>query len=107
MYMIEISESKADELRELASKSMKHLGKLMECIDELCGDGGLGERGGYGRNGMRMDGVRYGMRERDDEDRYRDRTGYRDEDREWDDYNDPYMGERRVRSSRTGRYMRR
>lgn len=92
-YMIEIHESKAEELAEHAKKVLKHGKKLYECIEELCEESSMGERGGYGRGGMRMDGGRYG-----------NRMDWRDED--WDD-EDPYMGERRGRSSRTGRYVRR
>lgn len=93
-YMIEIQESKAEELAEHAKKVLKHGKKLYECIEELCEEPSMGERGGYGRGGMRMDGGRYG-----------NRMDWRDED--WDDDDDPYMGERRGRSSRTGRYVRR
>ena len=78
-YMI-IEEQKSDELLEHAKKVLKHGKKLYECIEELAEESSMGERGGN-----RMD--------------------WRDED--WDDDNDPYMGERRGRSSRTGRYVRR
>lgn len=88
-YMIEISESKVDKLKEYAYKSMKHLGKLYECIEELCEDGSMGERdGGY-----------YGNR-----DRYSNRggsMGYRDEE----DWEDERFGQRRgVPGSGRGRY---
>lgn len=109
-YVIEISDRKAEEMAEHAEKVLKHGGKLMQCIEELCGDSRFGERGGYGnRYGERSYG-RYGMREddmRDDDrmgERY-DRMGER-HPREWED--DPYMmGERRGRSMSTGRYIRR
>ena len=101
-HIIEITESKYDHLVENAEKMLRYGGKVMQCLDELCEEGHYGERGGRGGYGMRGEdrmerGGRYGrgmgMRERDDED--------------WDDYErDPYMGERRRRSSRTGRYIR-
>jgi len=94
-YMIEITESKASEMAEHAEKVLKHGGKLMQCIEELCEESRMGERGGYGRYGNRYDGGG----------RYGNRMGYRDED--WDDDEDFYMGERRGRSARTGRYVRR
>ena len=87
--MIQIEEDSAMELKEHAKKALKHMGKLMECVEELCEESQMGERGGYGTRG----GGRYG-----------NRMGYRDED--WDDGADDF-GERRGRSSRTGRYMRR
>ena len=87
-YMIEIHESKAEEMAEHAKKMLKHGKKLYECIEDLAEESSMGERGGYGRGG-----------------RYGNRMDWRDED--WDDDDDPYMGERRGRSSRTGRYVRR
>lgn len=79
-YMIEISESKADKLKEHAYKSMKHLGKLYECIEEICEGGSMSERGGrYGNRGGSM--------------------GYRE------DWEDEDFGERRgVPGSGRGRY---
>lgn len=96
MYMIQISESKADKLKEHAYKSMKHLGKLYECVEELCEDSPMGERGGrYGsRYGNRGGGGYSGGG-------YGNRMGYREEE----DWEDDEMGERRgVRG--TGRYSR-
>lgn len=97
-YMIEISESKIDKLAEHAEGAIRHVGKLMQCIEELQ-DGHMGERH-RGRYGMRDEDARYPMRE--DGGRY----GMRDwrEDGDWDD---PYMGERRGRSASTGRYIHR
>lgn len=100
-YMI-IEESVMD-IKEHASKALKHMGKLMECVEDLCEESQMGERGGYGRYGNRGGysgggnsgggyGNRYGNRE----------------DEDWDDDDDyDRMGERRGRSSRTGRYVRR
>ena len=88
-YMVEISESKIDKLAEHAEGAIKHVGKLMQCIEELSEEGSMGERGG--RYGNRYDGgTRYG-----------NRYGMRDEE-DWDD-----MGERRGRSAISGRYTRR
>lgn len=94
-FMIEIHESKAEEMAEHAKKMLKHGQKLYECIKELAEESSMGERGGYGRGGYdnRGDGG------------YGNRMGWRDEG--WDDDDDPYMGERRGRSARTGRYVRR
>ncbi len=84
-YMIEIEESSAMELKEHAKKALKHMGKLMESVEELCEESQMGERNRYGN-----------------------RMGFRDDEDEWEDYgDDPYMGERRGRSMRTGRYIRR
>lgn len=92
-YMIEISESKADKLKEHAYKSMKHLGKLYECIEELCEDSSMGERGGNYGNRY---GNRYGGGGS-----YGNRMGYREEE----DFEEEDFGERRgVRG--TGRYSR-
>lgn len=105
MYMIEITEDKAMDLKEKAKKILKIGKEMYECIEELAEDSQMGERGGYGnRYGNRGDysggsssggsgggyGNRYGNREYDD----------------WDDDDDDF-GERRGRSSRTGRFVRR
>lgn len=70
-YMVEISESKADELKEHAYKSMKHLGKLYECIEELCEESQMGERDGGGYYGNRYSGGNGGGSMG-----YRDEEGY-------------------------------
>ena len=100
-YVIEITESKYDKLVDNAEKMLRYGGKVMQCLDELCEDSHYGERmpRRYGDIGMRNEGGngRYGrgmgMREHEDW----------DED-DWE--RDPMMGERRRRSSRTGRYIR-
>jgi len=96
--MIEITEDKLCSLAENIEKMLRYGGKAMQCIDELSQENRMGERGVYGRYGNRHDvGGRYG-----------NRMNSRDEEDEWEDYDDdPYMGERRGRSSRTGRYVRR
>ena len=56
MYMIEITENKLHSMAEHVEKGLKHLGKLMQCIEELEEDfpdsGAYGEKG---RLGMRND----------------------------------------------------
>lgn len=101
-YIIEITSEEKDELRDKAKKLLKYGKELYECIEELAEGSQMGERGGYGRYGSRggygggYSGGGYG-----------NRYGNR-EDEDWDDVDDyDRMGERRGRSSRTGRYMRR
>lgn len=88
--MIEITEDKITDLSEHLEKGLRHIGKAMQCIDELSQESRMGERDRYGNRGSR----------------YGNRMGNRDEEDEWED-EDEYMGERRGRSSRTGRYIRR
>lgn len=109
--MIQIEEESAMDIKEHAGKALKHMGKLMECIEELCEEGGyMGERGG-GSYGNRGGGGRYGNRGGSGGSSgggggsYGNRMGYRDEEEDWED--EEGFGERRGRSSRTGRYMRR
>ena len=92
-YIIEITEDKAMDLKEHAKKILRHGKELFECIEDLAEGSQMGERGGYGRYGNRGSGGRFD-----------NRMDYR-EDEDWDDDDD--FGERRGRSSRTGRYMRR
>lgn len=94
MYTVKISQKKKEKLTEHAEKALKHLGKLMQCVEELGEDDGMGERYNY-RNGS-MGGGNMGGR-------YGNRMGERDD---WDDDDDDDypMGERRRRSS-SGRYM--
>lgn len=92
--MIQIEESSAMEMKDHAKKALKHMGKLMECVEELCEESQMGERGGSRCYGNRYDSVG----------RYGNRMGYREEDFEDDDED---FGERRGRSSRTGRFIRR
>lgn len=92
-YIIEITEDKAMDLKEHAKKILRHGKELFECIEELCEESQMGERGGYGRYGNRGGGGRFG-----------NRMDYR-EDEDWDDDDYDRMGERRgVRG--TGRYSR-
>lgn len=80
MFSIKITTKKKEKMSEHAEKALKHMGKLMQCLEEL-GEEEMGER--YGNR----------MGERDD----------------WDEDDDDErmpqrMGERRRRSS-SGRYM--
>lgn len=92
-YMIEISESKKEELSEHIEKALHEMGKAMAICEQFGGE--YGQRGGS--YGNRYDD----MRERG---RYGNRGDYgmRD-DEDWEE--DEMMGERRRRSRRTGRYM--
>lgn len=88
-------------MSEHAEKVLKHAGKLMQCIEELGEEDEMGERymgerygnreGGSGGRGGGSYGNRYGgrMGERDD----------------WEDDDEEDYGERRRRSSRTGRFI--
>lgn len=101
MHVIEITESKVEHLADTIGKMLHYGGMAMHCVEEMRREHGyMGERGGYGR---------YGMREEEmprEDDRMGERMGYRDPRDMWDD--DPYMmGERRGRSASTGRYIRR
>lgn len=77
--MVEITESKLDELVENAEKMLRYGGKVMSCLDSLQEDGGrMGERspmgdyrdwgresdvrGRYGRGSGRDEDGRYGER---------------------------------------------
>lgn len=101
-YIIQIEEDSVMELKEHAKKALKHMGKLMEGVEELCEESQMGERGGYGnRSGGGGYGNRYGNRGGGG---YGNRYGNREEE-DWDDDDD--FGERRGRSATTGRYVRR
>lgn len=101
MYLIEIQDSKVEKLSEHIEKSLKHMGKAMQCVEEWMEEGGFGERGG-----MNYRGGRYGNR-------YEDMTmrggrggymGYRDDedDDEWEEMQERRGGRRRRDSM--GRY---
>ena len=96
-FIIEISSEEKDELKDKAKKLLKYGKELYECIEGLAEGQQMGERGGYGRYGNRGGGYYSGGG-------YGNRYGNR-EDEDWDDDDD--FGERRGRSSRTGRYVRR
>ncbi len=80
-YIIEVTESKVEQLAENAEKMLRYGGKVMQCIEEL--------RESEGRLGERMPS----------------RDGYDDDDFYSRDRD--YFGERRGRSMRTGRYIHR
>lgn len=99
-YIIEISSEEKDELKDKAKKLLKCGKELYECIEELAEGSQMGERGGYGRYSNRGGGYSGGGG-------YGNRYGNR-EDEDWEEEDDyDRMGERRGRSSRTGRYVRR
>lgn len=116
MYIIEISESKVNDLANTISKMLHYGGMAMECIEDMRSgarydneDMHAEERhyahgARYGGEGMRG-GARYNMRD-NDWNAMRDGTRYdamRDD--EWDE--DYRLNERRGRSAITGRYVRR
>lgn len=86
MVTIKITSKKKEKMSEHAEKALRHMGKLMQCIEELGEDDDMGER--YGN---RYEGGGYGNR-------------YMNE-RDEDDDDDYPMHERRRRSRTTGRYM--
>ena len=59
MYMIEITESKLQSMAEHVEKGLKHMGKLMQCIEELEED--FSDSGAYGEKG------RLGMRNEEED----------------------------------------
>ncbi len=100
MVTIKITTKKKEKMSEHAEKALKHMGKLMQCIEELGEDddmgGNYGNRYEGGNYGNRYEGGNYGNR-------YGNRfTGERDDEDDDDDYP---MHERRRRSRSTGRYM--
>ena len=104
-YIIEITSEEKDELKDKAKKLLKYGKELYECIEDLAEGSQMGERGGYGRYGNR--GGYGGGYSGGSGGGYGNRYGNREEE-DWDDDDDyDRMGERRGRSSRTGRYVRR
>ena len=93
MFQIKITSKKRDKMSEHAEKALKHIGKLMQCIEELGEDDDMDERYGTGRYGT--GGERYPME--------RTRMNGRDDWEDDDDEHTPQMGERRRRLS-NGRY---
>lgn len=105
MYVIEITEDKVTHLADTISKILHYGGKAMECIEEMRESAGhMGHRheDGYDRRGY----GRYGMRDEDMHPEDYDRMGERYPRERWEEW-PPYMGERRGRSSSTGRYVSR
>lgn len=97
-YMIQIQEDKAEELKEHAKKMLKHGKKLYECIEELCEESSMGERGNYGSRY----GNRYGNRG-GGSGGYGNRMGYREEE-DYDDEDNDFGQRRGVPGSGRGRY---
>lgn len=96
MFQIKITSKKREKMSEHAEKALKHMGKLMQCIEELGEDDDMDERygsGRYGSGGGSM-GERYPMG---------GKMNGRDDWEEDDDERTPQMGERRRRLS-NGRY---
>ena len=60
MYIIEITEDKLHSMAEHVEKGLRHMGKLMQCIEELEED--FSDEGAYGEKG------RLGMRNDEEED---------------------------------------
>lgn len=93
---IKITEKKKEKMVEHAEKALKHLGKLMQCVEELGENEEMGER--YGN--------RYTTREGGGSMGNRGGINYRSTDEDdFDDEDDEMMHQRRRRSSVTGRYM--
>lgn len=103
-YIIEISDSKIDKMSEYVEDMLWAGGELMHCLEKIKGEQGYGHRGGYGmRSGQGSQGGRYSGGSQGS---YGSRGGYgygMKEDEDWEEMEE--MGERRRRSSRTGRYM--
>ena len=76
--MIEITQEKQGELMEHAEKAYKHVGKMLECIEQM-GEGKMGMREDDEWYIRRMNRDRYPYGERDDEmgERYGERRGVR------------------------------
>lgn len=87
--MYEITSEKKTEIMEHAEKAYEHVGKLLECIEEMSGQGVMGQRDGDGWYIRQLERKGYG----------RDGMGYRDMD---EDYRGGYMGERRMGRGRYG-----
>lgn len=97
-YMIEITESKAEKLSEHIEQGLRHMGKAMQCVEEMMEGHEMGERRTSPEYGYRSYyGNRYSS--------YGNRgsMGYRDDE----DWEDGEMHERRGRRRRDsmGRYM--
>lgn len=104
-YIIEITEGKAMDLKDKAGRLLQIGKEMYDCIGELAGGSHMGERGGSGYGG------RYGNRDDygGNSGGYGNRMGERGDD-DWSEDDERFfqrMGERRERSSRTGRFVRR
>lgn len=69
MYMIEITEDRLQSMTEHVEKGLKHLGKLMQCLESLAEE----TSGAYGEKGRL--GLRKSNRYNEDED-YRENERY-------------------------------
>ena len=84
MYVIEITEDKLQSMAEHVEKGLRHMGKLMQCIEELEED--FSESGAYGEKG---------------------RLGMRDEEEDWWDEEDKKHKDYSGSKDRYGKRMRR
>ena len=78
MYMIEITESKLQSMAEHVENGLKHMGKLMQCIEELEED--FSDSGAYGeksRLGMRNEEEDWWEEDERKHKKYKERYGNR------------------------------
>ena len=78
MYMIEITEDRLHSMTEHVEKGLKHMGKLMQCLEELeddfSGEGAFGEKG---RLGMRNEEEDWWEEDERKRKKYKERYGNR------------------------------
>ena len=78
MYMIEITEDRLHSMTEHVEKGLKHMGKLMQCLEELeddfSGEGAYGEKG---RLGMRNEEEDWWEEDERKRKKYKERYGNR------------------------------
>ena len=78
MYMIEITEDKLHTMAEHVEKGLKHMGKLMQCLEDLeedfSSDGAYGEKG---RLGMRNEEEDWWEEDERKRKKYKERYGNR------------------------------
>lgn len=88
MMYFQVEEDKVEKVSEHIEQGLRHLGKAMQCVEEMKSGGQMGQRGGYYGN---RGGGEY-MGERDDMER---------------SYNGSQMGERRWGNQYGGGYTNR
>ena len=78
MYMIEVTEDKLHTMAEHVEKGLKHMGKLMQCLEDLeedfSNDGAYGEKG---RLGMRNEEEDWWEEDERKRKKYKERYGNR------------------------------
>ena len=78
MYVIEITEDKLQSMAEHVEKGLRHMGKLMQCIEELEEDfSGSGAYGEKGRLGMRNEEEDWWEEDERKHKKYKERYGNR------------------------------